>query len=82
MLCCINLSYSISSCTYTKATILEQNILLQNLANVGVAYVRLRGVFEFFVVVYSPLISIKPLLALVTRLLTYINNMCSFFFTS
>lgn len=45
MLCCINLSYSILSCTYTKATISEQSILLQDLANVEVRYVRLCGMF-------------------------------------
>lgn len=45
MLCCINLFYSILNCTYTKATILEQNIFLQDLANIGVMYVRLHGTF-------------------------------------
>lgn len=53
MLCCINLFYSILNCTYTKATILEQNIFLQDLANIGVMYVRLHGTFEFSVVVYG-----------------------------
>lgn len=35
MLCHINLFYSILNCTYTKATISEQNIFLQDLANIG-----------------------------------------------
>lgn len=83
MLCCINLSYSTLSCAYTKVTISEQNILLQDLANVGVMCVMLRGIFEFFfVVVYGPLIYIKSLLVLVTGQLMYINNMWCSFFTS
>lgn len=65
-----------------RVTISEQNILLLTLVKVGVTYVRLRGMFEFFVVVYGPLISIKPLLLLVMGLLTCINNVWCSFFTS
>lgn len=65
-----------------RVTILEQNILLPTLVKEEVTYVRLRCIFEFFVVVYGPLKSIKPLLLLVTRLLMCINNVWCSFFTS
>lgn len=82
MLCYFNLSESIFSCTCTKRTILEQNALLQGLTNVGITYVGLCGMFEYFVVVCGPLISIKSLLVLVTGFLTHMNSLCAFFFTS
>lgn len=69
-------------CYCSKRTILEPNTLMQGLTNVGVTYVGLCGMFEYFVVVCGPLISIKSLLVLVTGFLTFINNLCSFFFTS
>lgn len=61
---------------------MEQNALLQGLTNVGVTYVGFCGMFECFVVVCGHLISIKSLLVLVTGFLTFINNLCSFFFIS
>lgn len=61
---------------------MEQNALLQGLTNVGVTYVGFCGMFEYFVVVCGHLISIKSLLVLVTGFLTFINNLCSFFFIS
>lgn len=41
-----------------RVTVLEQNVLLLTLVKVEVTYVRLRCIFDFFVVVYGPLISI------------------------
>ena len=81
MLCYINLSYSILSCTYTKATILEQNILLQDLANVGVTCVRLCGMFEFFCGGLWSL-DIDKITVCTRDRTANINNVCSFFFTS